>query len=43
MAGWQSFEAMYEGYTFIEDASLEERGIKYIYYDPVRDKNIEQR
>ena len=43
MAGWQTFEEMYQGYTFIEDATLQDRGIKYIWYNPQTDENIEMR
>ena len=43
MTGWQSLEVMYEGYTFIEDASLEERNIAYRYYDPRYDTWVDMR
>lgn len=33
MAGWQSFEEIYLGYTFIPDETLAAQGISYKYTD----------
>lgn len=40
MAGWVAFEFMYDGYTFIEDNTLEEQGITYIYTNPTTGRDV---
>lgn len=40
MAGWVAFEFMYDGYTFIEDNTLEEQGITYIYTNPSTGRDV---
>lgn len=43
MPTWDTFTFMYEGYTFIEDDTLEAQGISYAYIDKKTGNRVEMR